>query len=182
MAQSWPRRGPAALGQGEVRRVSLIGSDCPGQDLRKPSSLEPAHHQTRYPAHIWHFPPCIDTVLSWQALAHRPPSPNNSLAILPERGTTNRKLAWCWPGVLKLHSSALSCFRGCSMLKFWKNYFCMETCAIMASTRGLGSKDSFIDSFLFSSGSRPGKVRQILQLASARRPRLRPGPAAPGGA
>jgi hypothetical protein len=128
MAQPGPRRGPAALGQGEVRRVSLIGSDCPGQDLGKLSALEPAHHQTCYPDHIWHFPPCIDKYLSWQALAHRPPSPNDSLAILPERGTTTRNLARCWPGVLKLHSSAASWFWGFGMPNFLKLPFQGKVC------------------------------------------------------
>ena len=58
-----------------------------------------------------------------------------------------RPLLWptttvpCWPGVIKLRSSEVSWFWGCGMLKFLKNYFFKETCAIMPSTRGFGFKN-----------------------------------------
>jgi hypothetical protein len=47
----------------------------------------------------------------------------------------------CWPGVLKLHSSEVSWFWGCGILKLLKKYFFKETFAILASMRGFGFKN-----------------------------------------
>jgi hypothetical protein len=76
------------------------------------------------------------------------------MSMSPQPFSWSTIIGRCSVGLLKLYSSKVSWFWGRGMLKFLKIYFFKETFAIMASTRGLGVKNSNFEGFF------PGKEVQ----------------------